>query len=285
MSACPQIAVRGGSKLDAGAPGSVISDWSPVRDIPILRISNPSSTFDRVLDRNINPAPKLAQSTSVTMASTAEWLKITFAGAGSGVYPTYELSAAKNASLALMESASYAALTAPRPQFKPEIAGAFKAPNQSVQPPRVSGASVILTHMRNAMDDCLRKLGRTSMPQKFLAESWEHLKYLEEVSTGGNPPPVAREVAALARDAWTDILAASGFQIPVPSACTGPDGQIFYSWDNGRHHLELEITPGVPAFFFYRDRLTKQTWGEDYRVGDSLSEATREKIKLIVDTS
>ena len=55
---------------------------------------------------------------------------------------------------------------------------------------------------------------------------------------------------------------------------------MFYSWDSGRHHLELEIIPGQPAEFFYRDRETEQFWGEDYTIGDRLPTRVVEKLSL-----
>ena len=70
--------------------------------------------------------------------------------------------------------------------------------------------------------------------------------------------------------------------MPVPAACTGPDGEMFYSWDRGHHHLELEIIPGKPAEFFYRNRETEELWGEDYIVGNALSAEAIHKLKLIV---
>lgn len=110
----------------------------------------------------------------------------------------------------------------------------------------------------------------------------EHLEFLREVSTKGANPPVERHTATLARRAWWAIWEATGFALPVPSACTGPDGQMFYSWDQGRHHLELEIIPGKPAEFFYRDRETGQFWGDDYTVGDALPTEVAQKLKYFI---
>jgi len=76
------------------------------------------------------------------------------------------------------------------------------------------------------------------------------------------------------------IALASNGEIAVPAACTGPDGEMFYSWDSGRHHLELEIIPGKPAEFFYRDRETEMVWGEDYIIGTSLPAAVVDKLSL-----
>lgn len=110
----------------------------------------------------------------------------------------------------------------------------------------------------------------------------DHLAYLENVSTQGAHPPITRETASQARQAWWDVCDAAGITLPIPAACTGPDGKMFYSWDRGKHHLELEIIPGQPAEFFYRDRETGYLWGEDYTVGDPLPAEAVQKLKLFI---
>jgi len=107
----------------------------------------------------------------------------------------------------------------------------------------------------------------------------EHLDFLKRVSAGDDAP-ITPETATLAKRAWQMIWLASGRAIPVPAACTGPDGKMFYSWDRGRHHLELEIIPGQDAEFFYRDRETGHLWGEDYRIGDPLPAEAVAKLRF-----
>lgn len=107
----------------------------------------------------------------------------------------------------------------------------------------------------------------------------EHLAYLRVASTGDHPL-IASETASLAALAWNLIQEASEGKASVPAACTGPDGQMLYSWDCGRHHLELEIYPNKPAEFFYKDRQTRELWGEDYNVGDPIPDEAVEKFRL-----
>jgi hypothetical protein len=109
-----------------------------------------------------------------------------------------------------------------------------------------------------------------------------HEKYLREVSSMGELSPITPETALVARRAWRAILEASRFRMPVPAACTGPDGQMFYSWDRDRHHLELEITADRPSEFFYRDRETDELWGEDYNIGEPVSDEAVQKIGLFI---
>ncbi len=103
--------------------------------------------------------------------------------------------------------------------------------------------------------------------------------YLKRVSKGERAL-ITPETAYRAMKAWNTLWMASGHSMAAPAACTGPDGEMFYSWDRGKHHLELEIIPGEPAEFFYRDRETEQFWGEDYNIGDGLPAAVVAKLGI-----
>jgi len=116
-------------------------------------------------------------------------------------------------------------------------------------------------------------------PSASPAMHLEHLQYLVDVSSGEGAP-ITRATAMLAHVAWQSIWLASGRAMPVPAACTGPDGQMFYAWDCGRHHLELDIAPGKDAEFFYRDRETDQLWCEDYKIGGSLPDEAVAKLRF-----
>jgi len=107
----------------------------------------------------------------------------------------------------------------------------------------------------------------------------DHLSFLKRVSTGEDPP-ITPETARLASNAWRIIWKASDYKMPVPSAGTGPDGEMFYAWNSGRHHLELEIIPGQPAEFFYRDRESGEFWGMDYDIGATLPAMIISKLTL-----
>lgn len=76
---------------------------------------------------------------------------------------------------------------------------------------------------------------------------------------------------------------ASMWRLSVPAASTGPDGKIHYSWDKGRHHLELEIIPGEQAEFFYSDRENdKGYWGQLWTVGEPLPEMVVKALELVI---
>jgi hypothetical protein len=118
-----------------------------------------------------------------------------------------------------------------------------------------------------------------TLSAKAITMHLEHQEFLNRVSTGDDAT-ITPETAVLASKAWNQICIASGGKMPVPAACTGSDGQMLYSWDRDRHHLELEIIPGNPAEFFYRDRHTKELWGENYNIGDPIPVEAIEKFRL-----
>lgn len=107
-----------------------------------------------------------------------------------------------------------------------------------------------------------------SSPQQgadtLAAKHREHREYLQRVSTEGTSPLITPAVAKKAWDFWQVVRKAVGTTIPIPSAGTGPDGVMFYSWDNGEHHLEAEFYPNRETEFFYRNRRTGELWGDDY---------------------
>lgn len=70
-----------------------------------------------------------------------------------------------------------------------------------------------------------------------------------------------------------------GYQLPVPDASVGPEGQILLIWDNADHHLELETTV-EGASLFYANRSTGSWWGQPQSFGMPSPEAV-EKLNLV----
>lgn len=109
----------------------------------------------------------------------------------------------------------------------------------------------------------------------------EHFVYLSEISRGQNAS-ISPQTASEARQIWYDLWAASGFALPVPAACTGPDARLMYAWDRDEHHFEIELIPGEPTELFYRNRQTGELWGEEYTVGHPLPQGTAAKLRLFI---
>lgn len=87
--------------------------------------------------------------------------------------------------------------------------------------------------------------------------------YLEWVS-------INRDTTRKAQSVWRTLRDTTGRRLPTPSACTGPDGAMFCCWDDGAHHLEIEIFPARPAEYFYRNRETGELAGDEFQPDDSL---------------
>lgn len=82
-----------------------------------------------------------------------------------------------------------------------------------------------------------------------------HDDFLTEMANG----IISQSTANAARKIWELLQRLPDVRIPVPAASAGPDGQVFYSWNSGRHHFEIEILPNGDVEFFYRDRETGRT--------------------------
>ena len=107
----------------------------------------------------------------------------------------------------------------------------------------------------------------------------EHLTYLQEVSQG-DEPAITPQTASLARRTWLQAWEASLFKLPVPAACTEPDGKLLYTWDRGDHHFEVEFIPGKPTELFYRNRSSGELWSDDLAIDANLPQAAIVKMRL-----
>lgn len=116
---------------------------------------------------------------------------------------------------------------------------------------------------------------------KAFAMHVEHLNFLKRVSSGPEAA-ITPETAERATKAWQQIWVASGRKIPVPSACTNADGKVFYTWDSGSYHLDIDIAPGEPADVFFCDREKDDYWYEDYQIGSPLPEEVVAKLHLFI---
>lgn len=103
--------------------------------------------------------------------------------------------------------------------------------------------------------------------------------YLRSAKQSG---ATSETTALLAWNAWIDLNKALGQRLTVPDAAYGPNGELFYTWDNEAHHLELEIPAEGPAEFFYRHRGTGRLWEAEYHLTETVPEEVQEKLRLFV---
>ena len=114
-------------------------------------------------------------------------------------------------------------------------------------------------------------------------EEHKHIQFLRRMSTEGTPPSISQQTAQLALQVFLAMRNLTGGELPVPSASAGPDGMVFYNWDRGRHHLDVEIRPSHSVDYFYRDRVTGQTWIEEYATADP-PRRVKDCLRLFVGT-
>ena len=70
--------------------------------------------------------------------------------------------------------------------------------------------------------------------------------------------------------------------VPLAHGIEG-DSCIRYGWDRNEHYLECEIFSNGSKEFFYRNRFTKENWGEDYLAKQDISETAIGKLSLFVE--
>lgn len=90
-------------------------------------------------------------------------------------------------------------------------------------------------------------------------------------------------VADLAIQTWQALPKT----LSMPDAAATPDGCLLYTWNNGMHHLEVEIYPsGYEGLteLFYMNRETDEKIDTDYTVGQPMPEEFTAKFGLFSAT-
>ena len=83
-------------------------------------------------------------------------------------------------------------------------------------------------------------------------------------------------------------LAKENKVLEIPDCCPSEsnegDFHIMFAWDKDEHYLECEIFSSGVIEFFYRNRFTNETWGEDYgNLDQSISNELIEKLNLFTE--
>ncbi|MDZ4687479.1 MAG: hypothetical protein SH850_20600 [Planctomycetaceae bacterium] len=146
------------------------------------------------------------------------------------------------------------------------------------RPDTSSTESAIMTRLARPMENVLSRGDEPRVKEQIQ----EHLDYLRAISASADDAPISEDTAEVARWTWHMMWSASGYALPVPSACTGPDGRLMYSWDRGHNHLEVEFGPEQDSEFFYRDRASGQLWSADHRAGSALPSEVVNSLRLFL---
>ena len=105
--------------------------------------------------------------------------------------------------------------------------------------------------------------------------------YLGNVRDAGD---ISQSTATLALRAWASISELLAQNLPVPDAAPGPEGQLLFVWNKGEHHLELEIFPDSPSEFFYFNRVTNESWEDEYNANTPVSQQAKDKLSIFTST-
>lgn len=92
----------------------------------------------------------------------------------------------------------------------------------------------------------------------------------------------------LARHYWTflkmRVYSSSNQILEVPDCCPNSDCSIFmFTWDKNEHYLECEIISDGSKEFFYKNRFTREVWGEDYLPKVDISDYILDKLLLFTE--
>src|SRR5260221_3428464 len=82
----------------------------------------------------------------------------------------------------------------------------------------------------------------------------------EEIFCRALEQSVAPETAWITREVWDRLRGNIPGVLRVPYLDVREGGGVLLTWDQGAHHLDLEIAPAVPLDFFYLNRETGEAW-------------------------
>lgn len=81
-------------------------------------------------------------------------------------------------------------------------------------------------------------------------------------------------------------LAKRNLVLEIPDCCPNSNQEefhIMFTWNKDEHYLECEVFNNEEVEFYYRNRVTKQDWGEDTTLTQPLCEEVIEKLSLFVE--
>jgi hypothetical protein len=76
-------------------------------------------------------------------------------------------------------------------------------------------------------------------------------------------------LSSLVKTLWEKVCGNCPGVLMVPFLNLRDNG-VLLTWDNGPHHLDIEISLGVPFDFFYMNRKTEEAWDIEVAVGERI---------------
>lgn len=77
---------------------------------------------------------------------------------------------------------------------------------------------------------------------------------------------ILHKALALWQKLRSGVLTTHNLILDVPDCCPSSDEEfhIMFTWNRDEHYLECEVMTNGTFEMFYRNKLTKEIWGEDY---------------------
>lgn len=92
------------------------------------------------------------------------------------------------------------------------------------------------------------------------------------------------DLAPDVRALWTRLRADLAW-LAVPHAGVLPDGNFQLVWNEGRHHINIEVVGRGQAEWFYLDRETRETAGDEFLVRNPLPRALLGKLAHVASAT
>lgn len=139
---------------------------------------------------------------------------------------------------------------------------------------RASNFSVVLARLflHSGQMSTTRSIAATTHPAAADG-GWQ--KFLSDLKSD-----LAPDVRAL----WTRLRADLAWLV-VPHAGTLPDGNFQLVWNEGRHHINIELVGPGQAEWFYLDRETRETDGDEFLVRNPLPRALLGKLAYVASAT
>lgn len=126
-----------------------------------------------------------------------------------------------------------------------------------------------------------RRTARLAMPEDTDERSlWE--SYLRRLAKPVGP--LSAERAEQIRALWVALDKQVGPTLRPPHAGPLEDGGFAMSWDNGRHHFEIEVSPGGTYGWFYMDRDSDGRYGGEGQPLGSVSPGMISQLRRTLST-
>jgi hypothetical protein len=128
----------------------------------------------------------------------------------------------------------------------------------------------------------------TSHPALYERRNLALCGYLSDLVAIQAITPKLEQLSLMVWDRLQQAVLSGDRCLQIPSICPGHASNLMYTWNRDEHYLECEIFEQGEIEFFYRNRNTGETWGEDMTsallpLDQPFSEEILQKTDLFVE--